>query len=493
MKVVSGRFISKKELRNKIFRDVLLVIIFLAIITLIYFQIRSPIPVKFLFRSLFQDVKNSVVEEYSKIYYPTYYFSIQMTPLFDIASDNLDDYKVLITNFFPRHNFIEKATMKFGYSFLSIVKDKGGYNVLAYIDKNKSIKDFKDALIPYEQLSIDSFYIKNRKPYIHLLYIANESIGFEYISEFNIDFSNLDVGRTKDIYAYLLAGNSTVTFPIEDIEDSAESISNSIVYTEIANMLTKEFLATKEDVVKVQYNNKSYWGYRGTFSVANNTNGIGIIIPETEVVKKLELPAIFIIALILILIIFIIIFITMHYLRIIEELKTNHMNIKKIIEDGESTIVEFKSTLRYDHSTEKINKALEEVIMKSIAAFANTEGGRLFIGIGNYGDITGLEYDYSTLKHPNRDFFELHLRTVVETYYGNAFSSQCIRIDFVEEDGKDICIVYIRKSIEPIYTKITNKQGAKEEKFFIRVGNSSRELSNTSEVIDYIKKHFKKL
>ena len=489
MKVVSGRFISKKELRNKIFRDILLVIIFLAIMTLLYFQIRSPIPVKFLFRSLFQDVKNNVVEEYSKVYYPTYYFSVQMTPLFKIANDDLDAYKVLITNFFPRHNFIEKATMKFGYSFLSIVKDIGGYNVLAYIDRNKYLPDFKEDAIPFEQLSIDSFYIKNKKPYIHLLYIANENIGFEYISEFNIDFSNLDVGRTKDIYAYLLAGNSTVTFPIGNIENSSESND----YTEIANMLTKEFLTEKEDVVKVEYNNKSYWGYRGTFTVANNTNGIGIIIPETEVVKKLELPAIFIIALILIFIIIIIVFITMHYLRIIEDLKTNHMNIKKIIEEGESTIVEFKSTLRYDYSLEKVNKALEEVIMKSIAAFANTEGGRLFIGIGNEGEIIGIENDYSTLKQPNRDFFELHLRTVIETYYGNSFSSQCIRIDFVEEEGKDICIIYIRKAVEPIYTKVTNKQGAKEEKFFIRVGNSSRELSNTSEIIDYIKKHFKKL
>ena len=92
-----------------------------------------------------------------------------------------------------------------------------------------------------------------------------------------------------------------------------------------------------------------------------------------------------------------------------------------------------------------------------------------------------------------KDFFELHLRTLVETYYGNAFSAENIRIDFVEEEGKDVCIVYISKSREPVYSKITNKQGLKEEKFFIRVGNSSREIANTSEIIAYINKHFKKL
>ena len=79
----------------------------------------------------------------------------------------------------------------------------------------------------------------------------------------------------------------------------------------------------------------------------------------------------------------------------------------------------------------------------------------------------------------------------VETYYGNAFSAEGIRIDFIVEDGKDICIVYISKGREPVYTKITNKQGAKEEKFYIRVGNSSREIANASEIIAYVKKHFK--
>ena len=81
-----------------------------------------------------------------------------------------------------------------------------------------------------------------------------------------------------------------------------------------------------------------------------------------------------------------------HYVRIIEDLRNNHMNIKNIIKEGESTNIEFKSTLRYDSNTEKINKSLEEVIMKSIAAFANTEGGRLFIGITNDGEIIGLEH-----------------------------------------------------------------------------------------------------
>ena len=43
----------------------------------------------------------------------------------------------------------------------------------------------------------------------------------------------------------------------------------------------------------------------------------------------------------------IIIVLATHYVKIIEDLMTNHVDIKKIINEGESAVVEFKSTLRY--------------------------------------------------------------------------------------------------------------------------------------------------
>lgn len=486
MKIISGRFFSKSELRNKILRDVVISILFLFIVILVYMQMRSPIPIKFIFKSLFQDVKTSVVEEYSKIFYPTYYFSMQMTPIFDIVNQAPEAYKILITNFFPKHQFIEKAAMQVGNNYMSITKEGNGYKVVGRIVTNSG---GQYSSVPFEQLSIDSFYIKDGKPYIHLIYIANENIAFEYISQFNVNFSDIELRDIDNMYAYLVTGNSKITFPIS--YSSMSNVNENLDYNVIADIMTDEFKGTNEDMIKVLYKDSNYWGYKGTFSVANNNIEIGIIIPEKALINKIQVPIILFLVLFVIITIVIIVMLAVHYIRMIEELKRNHMNINKIIEAGENTNVEFKSSLRYDSNTEKINKALEEVIMKSIAAFSNTEGGRLFIGISNDGQILGLEHDYSTLKQANRDFFELHLRTLIETYYGNAFSAEGIRIDFVEEQGKDICIVYISKGREPVYTKITNKQGAKEEKFYIRVGNSSREIANASEIIAYVKKHFK--
>lgn len=488
MKIVSGRFLSKSELKNRILRDVVIAIMFVSIVFLVYVQMRSPVPIKFIFKSLFQDVKTSIVEEYSKIFYPTYYFSMQMTPIFDIVNQAPEAYKILITNFFPKHTFIEKAAMQVGNNYMSITKEGNGYKVVGHIVTNSNNNQYSS--VPFEQLSIDSFYIKDGKPYIHLIYIANENIAFEYISQFNVNFNEVELKDIDNIYAYLVTGNSKITFPISFSSNTNNKI-NDLDYIAIADIMTKEFNGTNEDMMKVSYKDNNYWGYKGTFSVADNNIEIGIIIPEKALINKIQIPIVLFLVIFVVVTIVLIVVLAIHYIRIIEDLRRNHMDIKKIIEEGENTNVEFKSSLRYDSNTEKINKALEEVIMKSIAAFSNTEGGRLFIGISNDGEILGLEHDYSTLKHANQDFFELHLRTLIETYYGNAFSAEGIRIDFIVEDGKDICIVYISKGREPVYTKITNKQGAKEEKFYIRVGNSSRELANASEIIAYVKKHFK--
>ena len=42
-----------------------------------------------------------------------------------------------------------------------------------------------------------------------------------------------------------------------------------------------------------------------------------------------------------------------------------------IIRAGENSEVEFKTTMRYDMRENKVNKKLEEVILKTIAAFSN--------------------------------------------------------------------------------------------------------------------------
>ena len=52
-------------------------------------------------------------------------------------------------------------------------------------------------------------------------------------------------------------------------------------------------------------------------------------------------------------------------------------SVKEILTEEENRYLEFKSSLRWDYRQEKVNPELEKVIMKTIAAFGNTDGGIL--------------------------------------------------------------------------------------------------------------------
>ena len=53
---------------------------------------------------------------------------------------------------------------------------------------------------------------------------------------------------------------------------------------------------------------------------------------------------------------------------------------------------------------------MEKVISKTIAAFVNSEGDTLFIGVDDDGNVVGLENDYQLLKKKNIYGFEHEFR-----------------------------------------------------------------------------------
>ena len=61
-------------------------------------------------------------------------------------------------------------------------------------------------------------------------------------------------------------------------------------------------------------------------------------------------------------------------LNLKNELKANNNNLKELILKGESSKLEFKSTLRFDMINRQVNKKLEIVVAKTIAGFLNTNG-----------------------------------------------------------------------------------------------------------------------
>ncbi len=165
--------------------------------------------------------------------------------------------------------------------------------------------------------------------------------------------------------------------------------------------------------------------------------------------------------------------------------------IKDIIKNGESAGLEFKSSLRYDLKEKQLNKALEGAILKSVAAFNNTDGGLLIIGVSDDARVLGLQDDYSTLKKADKDGFELHLRALISQAYGEHFAARRVEIFFPVLENKEVCVVKVKKGRNALYTSVVDKNGTKLEKFYIRMGNSSREIEKLSDIVDYQNQRFK--
>lgn len=180
----------------------------------------------------------------------------------------------------------------------------------------------------------------------------------------------------------------------------------------------------------------------------------------------------------------------LNYISIGHAVVSTSVDLLDMIASGEHEFLEFKSTLRWNWRENHLDKKMEEIILKTIAAFSNKDGGKLIIGVTDEGEILGLEPDYGTLKEPNKDNFELHLGNIANAAFGKEFSASNLNIRFPIVDDKEICEVDIKSGLKPFYVEVTDKSGIKVKKFYIRSGNSSQEL-DIEETASYISKRFR--
>ena len=143
--------------------------------------------------------------------------------------------------------------------------------------------------------------------------------------------------------------------------------------------------------------------------------------------------------------------------------------LSDLIAMGEGPGLEFKSSLQWDVVQNQQNTGLREASLKTIAAFMNSEGGTLLIGVEDSGAIFGLERDLSLLGGSPDRFLQL-VSSLVADRIGIEFSHHvATRLDSV--DGRPICVVDVSKSPGAAY--VTGSRGSE---FYLRVGNTTRSL-----------------
>ena len=155
------------------------------------------------------------------------------------------------------------------------------------------------------------------------------------------------------------------------------------------------------------------------------------------------------------------------------------IEIDELVGGGEGDAVEFKSTLRTNLHTRKIDKRMENAVLKTLAGFLNSNGGTLIVGVSDDRAPVGITAD----GFDNEDKMALHLGNIVNRSMGPSVWA-LMHANFEDYEEGRVLVVRCEGSRSPVY--LTE---GKEEHFYIRTGHATTEL-NVSQVQNYIKQRF---
>ena len=154
----------------------------------------------------------------------------------------------------------------------------------------------------------------------------------------------------------------------------------------------------------------------------------------------------------------------------------------QIIRNGETNYVEFKTTLQFNNRTGQSDPKLEKSSLKTIVAFLNSNGGTLYLGVDDDGEILGISED----NFPSDDKFQLHFNNLFNDKIGRQFGKY-VNSEILQIDGKSVFKVACSRSDDPVFYL----ENQRNEEFYVRQGPSSVQLS-MSEFKDYIRDRFRK-
>jgi len=149
-----------------------------------------------------------------------------------------------------------------------------------------------------------------------------------------------------------------------------------------------------------------------------------------------------------------------------------HRSVEELLRQHESRTLEFKSTLRWNlKESRKDAERVTYSVLKTIAAFLNTDGGDLLIGVADDKTLVGIEAD----GFESEDEFLLHLSHVIGAALGDR-AGTCVDAKIEVVEGKTICLASCRRSPEPILLKWKGDEAAGPGHFYVRSGPQNVEL-----------------
>jgi ATP-dependent Lon protease len=155
------------------------------------------------------------------------------------------------------------------------------------------------------------------------------------------------------------------------------------------------------------------------------------------------------------------------------------LSVDQLVAQGEGTKLEYKSTLRWNIHVGRDDPSIEHAVLRTVAAFLNSEGGTLLVGVDDEGNLLGLELDH----FQNDDKYLLHFAQLVNNKFGRQFV-EFIGWTIQDVGGTKVFRIDCKRSSSPVFLKLADR-----DELFIRSGPSTVSLSS-KEVLEYSKSHF---
>lgn len=153
-----------------------------------------------------------------------------------------------------------------------------------------------------------------------------------------------------------------------------------------------------------------------------------------------------------------------------------HRQAEELIKRGQANTLAFMPTLRWNlRENRQDERHVTHAVLKTIAAFLNTEGGDLLIGVAEGGSIVGIERD----GFDSEDDFMHYLAQAVRNALGDrAITHIDPRIQVVQ--AKTVCLVSCQRSPEPVFVRWHGIEANPEGDFYVRRNRGTVRLSHQS-------------
>ena len=162
-----------------------------------------------------------------------------------------------------------------------------------------------------------------------------------------------------------------------------------------------------------------------------------------------------------------------------------HRRVEELLKLPASKTLDFKPTLRWNLAEDRRDdRRVTHAVLATIAAFLNTEGGDLVIGVADDRTVLGIDHD----RLESDDEFMRHLAEAVRTGLGDR-AGACVEPRTQIVEGKTVCLVSCQRSPEPVYLRWKGLEKAAEGDLYVRSGPNTVRLDE-SDVAAYLATRF---